>query len=121
MDTAEYRRLAKKLAFHPSVADIKRAELVIRALCDEVDGRKRNGFGLTRKCRDLWIFICEYYDVHQVPPSYREMMDANDSKSTSAISARMKILQRRGYIDFIPRQARSLKIIKWPTEVIGEG
>ena len=117
MDTTEYRRLAKKLGYCPSVADIRRAEGVIRLLCDEIDQSKRNGFGLTPKTKDLWSFICKYYSTHKVTPSYREMMRANGCKSTSQIASRVKILQRRGYIDFRPREARSVKILKWPAGV----
>ncbi|MFK7839643.1 MAG: transcriptional repressor LexA [Bdellovibrionales bacterium] len=69
---------------------------------------------LTRKQRDLLLFIHQHLGEDDIPPSFEEMKDALGLKSKSGIHRLISALEERGYIERLPHRARALKIIKLP-------
>lgn len=69
---------------------------------------------LTRKQRDLLLFIHQHLGEDDVPPSFEEMKNALGLKSKSGIHRLISGLEERGYIERLPHRARALKIIKLP-------
>ncbi|MCC6597394.1 MAG: transcriptional repressor LexA [Alphaproteobacteria bacterium] len=69
---------------------------------------------LTRKQRDLLVFIHEKMGRDDVPPSFEEMKEALGLKSKSGIHRLISGLEERGYIERLPHRARALEIIKLP-------
>ena len=69
---------------------------------------------LTRKQRDLLLFIHQHMGEDDVPPSFEEMKNALGLKSKSGIHRLISGLEERGYIERLPHRARALKIVKLP-------
>ena len=69
---------------------------------------------LTRKQRDLLLFIHQHLGEDDVPPSFEEMKNALGLKSKSGIHRLISGLEERGYIERLPHRARALKIVKLP-------
>ncbi len=69
---------------------------------------------LTRKQRDLLLYIHEIMSNDDVPPSFEEMKDALGLKSKSGIHRLISALVERGYIERLPHRARALRIKKLP-------
>ncbi|NCT40850.1 MAG: transcriptional repressor LexA [Alphaproteobacteria bacterium] len=69
---------------------------------------------LTRKQRDLLLFIHKHLGEDDVPPSFEEMKNALGLKSKSGIHRLISGLEERGYIERLPHRARALKIIMLP-------
>jgi len=69
---------------------------------------------LTKKQRDLLLFIHEKMSDHDVPPSFEEMKEALGLKSKSGIHRLITGLEERGYIERLPHRARALGIKKLP-------
>jgi repressor LexA len=69
---------------------------------------------LTRKQRDLLLFIHERLTQDDVPPSFEEMKEALGLKSKSGIHRLISGLEERGYIERLPHRARALEIKKLP-------
>jgi repressor LexA len=69
---------------------------------------------LTKKQRDLLLFIHERLGESDIPPSFEEMKDALGLKSKSGIHRLISGLEERGYIQRLAHRARALEIIKLP-------
>lgn len=69
---------------------------------------------LTKKQRDLLLFIHERLQETDVPPSFEEMKDALGLKSKSGIHRLISGLEERGYIERLPHRARALEIKRLP-------
>ena len=69
---------------------------------------------LTRKQRDLLLFIHERLSEDDVPPSFEEMKEALGLKSKSGIHRLISGLEERGYIERLPHRARALEIKRLP-------
>ncbi len=69
---------------------------------------------LTKKQRDLLLFIHQHMAEDDVPPSFEEMKDALGLKSKSGIHRLISGLEERGYIERLPHRARALQIKKLP-------
>jgi repressor LexA len=69
---------------------------------------------LTRKQRELLLFIHERLKETGVPPSFDEMKEALDLRSKSGIHRLITALEERGFIHRLPHRARALEIIKLP-------
>ena len=69
---------------------------------------------LTKKQRDLLLFIHEHLSESDVPPSFEEMKDALGLKSKSGIHRLISGLEERGYIERLPHRARALEIKRLP-------
>ncbi|MGH1398329.1 MAG: transcriptional repressor LexA [Alphaproteobacteria bacterium] len=69
---------------------------------------------LTRKQRELLLFIHGRLQEDDVPPSFEEMKTALGLKSKSGIHRLISGLEERGYLKRLPHRARALEIIKLP-------
>jgi len=69
---------------------------------------------LTKKQRDLLLFIHQRLSDDDVPPSFEEMKDALGLKSKSGIHRLISGLEERGYIERLPHRARALEIKRLP-------
>jgi len=69
---------------------------------------------LTKKQRDLLLFIHERVESGDIAPSFDEMRDALGLKSKSGIHRLITALVERGYLERLPNRARALKILKLP-------
>ena len=72
---------------------------------------------LTKKQKELLMFIHERTKETGVPPSFDEMKDALDLKSKSGIHRLITALEERGFIRRMPHRARALEILKLPESV----
>lgn len=69
---------------------------------------------LTRKQKDLLLFIHERLQNGDVAPSFEEMKEALGLKSKSGIHRLISALVERGYLERLPNRARALEIKKLP-------
>lgn len=69
---------------------------------------------LTKKQKDLLLFIHEKMSEDDIPPSFEEMKNALGLKSKSGIHRLISALVERGYIERLPHRARALQIKKLP-------
>ncbi|MBV8936377.1 MAG: transcriptional repressor LexA [Alphaproteobacteria bacterium] len=71
---------------------------------------------LTRKQRELLLFINQRLTATGVSPSFDEMKDALHLKSKSGIHRLVSGLEERGFIRRLPHRARALEVVKLPEE-----
>lgn len=69
---------------------------------------------LTKKQRDLLLFIHDKLQENGVAPSFDEMKDALDLKSKSGIHRLIGALEERNFIRRLPNRARALEILRLP-------
>ena len=69
---------------------------------------------LTKKQRDLLLFIHQRLSVDDVPPSFEEMKEALGLKSKSGIHRLITALEERGFIRRLAHRARAIEIVKLP-------
>lgn len=75
---------------------------------------------LTKKQKDLLMFIHERVQETGVSPSFDEMKDALDLKSKSGIHRLITALEERGFIRRLAHRARAVEILKLPDVALGE-
>jgi repressor LexA len=71
---------------------------------------------LTRKQRELLLFINQRLTATGVSPSFDEMKDALHLRSKSGIHRLVSGLEERGFIRRLPHRARALEVVKLPEE-----
>lgn len=71
---------------------------------------------LTKKQRDLLLFIHKRLKETGVCPSFDEMKDALDLASKSGIHRLITALEERGFLRRLPHKARALEVVKLPAE-----
>ena len=71
---------------------------------------------LTKKQRELLLFINQRLAATGVSPSFDEMKDALNLKSKSGIHRLVSGLEERGFIRRLPHRARALEVVKLPEE-----
>ncbi len=69
---------------------------------------------LTKKQRDLLVFIHEKMADGDLAPSFDEMKDALDLKSKSGIHRLIEALVERGFLERLPNRARALQVRRLP-------
>jgi repressor LexA len=69
---------------------------------------------LTKKQKNLLIFINEKLKITGISPSYDEMRMSLNLKSKSGIHRLISALEERGFIKRLPHKARALEVIKLP-------
>ena len=69
---------------------------------------------LTKKQRDLLIFIHERMSSGEIAPSFEEMKKALGLKSKSGVHRLISALVERGYLERLPHRARALEVKKLP-------
>ena len=70
---------------------------------------------LTRKQRELLMFLEERISQSGVTPSFEEMKDKVGLKSKSGIHRLISALEDRGFIKKLPFKARAIEILKLPS------
>ena len=75
---------------------------------------------LTKKQRDLLVFIHNHMSGSDVAPSFEEMKEALGLKSKSGIHRLIRGLEERGYLQRLPHRARALEIIKLPEGIAND-
>ncbi|HYD17442.1 MAG TPA: transcriptional repressor LexA [Patescibacteria group bacterium] len=73
---------------------------------------------LTKKQRDLLIFINDYIQKTGLSPSFEEMKLGLDLKSKSGIHRLINALVERGFLERLPNKARALEVKKLPENVV---
>ncbi len=71
---------------------------------------------LTKKQRELLLYINQRLTATGVSPSFDEMKDALSLKSKSGIHRLVSGLEERGFIRRLPHRARALEVVKLPGE-----
>src|SRR5438105_9952547 len=71
---------------------------------------------LTKKQRELLLFINQRLIATGVAPSFDEMKDALNLRSKSGIHRLISGLEERGFIRRLPHRARALEVVKLPEE-----
>ncbi len=69
---------------------------------------------LTKKQKNLLLFINKKLRASGVSPSYEEMKESLNLKSKSGIHRLISALEERGFIRRLPHKARALEVIKLP-------
>ena len=69
---------------------------------------------LTKKQRNLLLFINKKIRSTGVSPSYEEMKNSLNLKSKSGIHRLISALEERGFIRRLPHKARALEVLKLP-------
>ena len=69
---------------------------------------------LTKKQKNLLLFINKKLRASGVSPSYEEMKDSLNLKSKSGIHRLISALEERGFIRRLPHKARALEVIRLP-------
>ena len=69
---------------------------------------------LTKKQKNLLLFINKKLRTSGVSPSYEEMKDSLNLKSKSGIHRLISALEERGFIKKLAHKARALEVIKLP-------
>ena len=69
---------------------------------------------LTKKQKNLLVFINKKIRSTGVSPSYEEMKNSLNLKSKSGIHRLITALQARGFIRRLPHKARALEVLKLP-------
>jgi len=69
---------------------------------------------LTKKQRNLLLFINKKIRSTGISPSYEEMKQSLNLKSKSGIHRLISALEERGFIRRLPHKARALEVIKLP-------
>jgi len=69
---------------------------------------------LTKKQKNLLLFINKRLRTSGISPSYEEMKDSLNLKSKSGIHRLISALEERGFIRRLPHKARALEVIKLP-------
>jgi len=69
---------------------------------------------LTKKHKNLLLFINKKLRSSGVSPSYEEMKQSLNLKSKSGIHRLISALEERGFIRRLPHKARALEVIKLP-------
>jgi repressor LexA len=69
---------------------------------------------LTRKQRELLLYINQRLTATGVSPSFDEMKDALNLKSKSGIHRLVSGLEERGFLRRLPHRARALEVVKLP-------
>ena len=68
-------------------------------------------YGITKKQLKLFNFIKDYIKKNITSPSYEEMKVALDLNSKCTISAKLKQLEERGWIEKMNGKNRSIRVI----------
>ena len=67
---------------------------------------------LTKKQKELFIYLRDYISSNDISPSFEEMKNAVNLKSKSGIHRLITSLEQRGYIKRLKHKARAMEITK---------
>ena len=67
---------------------------------------------LTKKQKELFVYLNNYISSNEISPSFEEMKNAVNLKSKSGIHRLITSLEQRGYIKRLKHKARAMEITK---------
>ena len=67
---------------------------------------------LTKKQKELFVYLRDYISSNDISPSFEEMKNALNLKSKSGIHRLITSLEQRGYIKRLKHKARAMEITK---------
>ena len=67
---------------------------------------------ITKKQKELFIYLRDYISSNDISPSFEEMKNAVNLKSKSGIHRLITSLEQRGYIKRLKHKARAMEITK---------
>ena len=67
---------------------------------------------LTKKQKELFVYLNNYISSNDISPSFEEMKNAVNLKSKSGIHRLITSIEQRGYIKRLKHKARSMEITK---------
>ena len=67
---------------------------------------------LTKKQKELFVYLRDYISSNNISPSFEEMKNAVNLKSKSGINRLITSLEQRGYIKRLKHKARAMEITK---------
>jgi len=67
---------------------------------------------LTKKQKELFVYLKDYISSNEISPSFEEMKNAVNLKSKSGIHRLITSLEQRGYINRLKHKARAMEIVK---------
>ena len=67
---------------------------------------------LTKKQKELFVYLRDYISSNKISPSFEEMKNAVNLKSKSGIHRLITSLEQRGYIKRLKHKARAMEITK---------
>ena len=67
---------------------------------------------LTKKQKELFVYLSNYISSNDISPSFEEMKNAVNLKSKSGIHRLITSLEQRGYIKRLKHKARAMEITK---------
>ena len=67
---------------------------------------------LTKKQKELFVYLRDYISSNDISPSFEEMKNAVNLKSKSGIHILITSLEQRGYIKRLKHKARAMEITK---------
>ena len=67
---------------------------------------------LTKKQKELFVYLRDYISSNDISPSFEEMKNAVNLKSKSGIHRLITSLEQRGYIKRLKHRARAMEITK---------
>ena len=66
---------------------------------------------LTKRQASVFVYICDYINENNYPPTVREIADAFDIKSTNGVVEHLKALASKGYIEKAGFRSRAIRPI----------
>lgn len=75
---------------------------------------------LTRKQKELLLFIDSYINERGMAPSFEEMKEAVNLKSKSGIHRLVKALEEREFLRRLPHRARALEVLRPPPSRVAD-
>lgn len=66
---------------------------------------------LTKRQQQVLNYIRKHIEDYRFPPSFRDIAEAFGISGTAGVKCHVVALQRKGYLDWSPRIARSFTII----------
>jgi repressor LexA len=72
---------------------------------------------LTDRQKEVLNFISTYIEDNKYPPTFREIAKALDISSTKGVTDHLAVLEKKGFINRIKNNSRSIQILRLPDEV----
>ena len=70
---------------------------------------------LTKKQKELFVYLNDYISSYDISPSFEEMKNAVNLKSKSGIHRLISGLEERGFIKKLSHRARAIEILRYPS------
>lgn len=67
---------------------------------------------LTQKQYELYIAIIDYIKEYGYSPTIRELCRITEVSSPATTFSKLKALKRKGYITYVDKKSRTIKILK---------